>query len=138
MTLKEVCRFFGGSAPLHPATIYRGIGLRYPQPVKIGPNSNRWLRTECEAALLGLADERRSWPAIKPDAKRAIAAKLSVSQASSRNASAKAKKYRRAFGDQSGGTKLPTREKTKRPKESSGDKRERRKRVVSPTLLVGN
>jgi predicted DNA-binding transcriptional regulator AlpA len=62
MTLEEVCCFFGGSAPLHPATIYRGIGVRYPQPVKIGPNSNRWLRTECEAALRVLADERRSAP----------------------------------------------------------------------------
>jgi predicted DNA-binding transcriptional regulator AlpA len=58
MTLDEVCRFFGGSAPLHPATIYRGIGVRYPQPVKIGPNSNRWLRTECVAALQALADRR--------------------------------------------------------------------------------
>jgi predicted DNA-binding transcriptional regulator AlpA len=70
MTLGEVCRFFGGSAPLHPATIYRGIGVRYPRPVKIGPNSNRWLRTECEAALRALADNRRSAPrsVIEPNA----------------------------------------------------------------------
>jgi predicted DNA-binding transcriptional regulator AlpA len=66
MTLDEVCRFFGGSAPLHPATIYRGIGVRYPRPVKIGPNSNRWFRTECEAALHALADRRSaSWPAVE-------------------------------------------------------------------------
>jgi predicted DNA-binding transcriptional regulator AlpA len=58
MTLDEVCRFFGGSAPLHPATVYRGIGIRYPRPVKIGPNSNRWFRTECEAALRALAERR--------------------------------------------------------------------------------
>ncbi len=72
MTLEEVCRFFGGSAPLHRATIYRGIGVRYPQPVKIGRNSNRWLRTECEAALRALADERRSAPmlAIKPNTRQ--------------------------------------------------------------------
>ena len=136
MTLKEVCRFFGGSAPLHPATIYRGIGLRYPQPVKIGPNSNRWLRTECEAALIALTDERRSWPAIKPDAKRANAATQSIRQASSRNPSAN----RRAFGDRSGGAKSPTRVKTKDRTKIGGDKRERaqdnRRRVVSPTLLV--
>jgi predicted DNA-binding transcriptional regulator AlpA len=62
MTLEEVCGFFGGSAPLHPATIYRGIGIRYPRPVKIGPNSNRWLRHECEAALRALAGERRLAP----------------------------------------------------------------------------
>jgi predicted DNA-binding transcriptional regulator AlpA len=58
MTLDEVCRFFGGSAPLHPATVYRGIGVRYPRPVKIGPNSNRWFRAECEAALQALAERR--------------------------------------------------------------------------------
>ena len=33
MTLDEVCRFFGGSAPPHPATVYRDPG-RYPRPVK--------------------------------------------------------------------------------------------------------
>ena len=79
MTLDEVCRFFGGSAPLHPATVYRGIGVRYPRPVKIGPNSNRWLRTECEAALQALAErgfvstaatELKSWPPTKRSKRR--------------------------------------------------------------------
>jgi predicted DNA-binding transcriptional regulator AlpA len=79
MTLDEVCRFFGGSAPLHPATVYRGIGVRYPRPVKIGPNSNRWLRAECEAALQALAERRvvstaatelKSWPPTKRSKRR--------------------------------------------------------------------
>jgi predicted DNA-binding transcriptional regulator AlpA len=119
MTLKEVCRFFGGSAPLHPATIYRGIGLRYPQPVKIGPNSNRWLRSECEAALIALADERQSRPAIKPNAQPANVATQCGAQAPRRGTPAKAKEYRRVSGGQlGGGAKLPTRVKTKRPKES--------------------
>jgi predicted DNA-binding transcriptional regulator AlpA len=112
MTLKEVCRFFGGSAPLHPATIYRGIGLRYPWPVKIGQNSNRWLRSECEAALIALADERRPWATIKSNAKRTNAARQSGTQASSPKPPTKAKKYRRASGDRSGGAKLPNEDET--------------------------
>jgi predicted DNA-binding transcriptional regulator AlpA len=48
----EVCRFFGGTRPLNPATLYRGIRKgRYPAPVKVGPGSSRWLRAECENAL---------------------------------------------------------------------------------------
>jgi predicted DNA-binding transcriptional regulator AlpA len=55
----EVCRFFGGSRPLNPATLYRGIRAgRYPQPVKVGPGSSRWLRVECEAALVQMAEGR--------------------------------------------------------------------------------
>ena len=43
----EVCRFFGG---LNASTLYRGIRLgRYPKPVKVGPGSSRWLRSECES-----------------------------------------------------------------------------------------
>jgi predicted DNA-binding transcriptional regulator AlpA len=58
LDIDEVCVFFGGNRPLHPATIYRGIGVRYPHPVKVGPNSNRWLRSECQAALDAMAAER--------------------------------------------------------------------------------
>jgi predicted DNA-binding transcriptional regulator AlpA len=56
---REVCRFFGGTKPLDPATLYRGIRKgRYPQPVKVGPGSSRWLRAECEAALRVMAEGR--------------------------------------------------------------------------------
>jgi hypothetical protein len=51
LDIEAVCRFFGGTKPLHPATIYRGLGIRYPRPVRVSPNVNRWLRSECEAAL---------------------------------------------------------------------------------------
>jgi predicted DNA-binding transcriptional regulator AlpA len=55
----EVCRFFGGSRPLNPATLYRGIRKgRFPAPVKVGPGSSRWLRAECEAALQAMAEGR--------------------------------------------------------------------------------
>ena len=56
---REVCRFFGGTKPLDPATLYRGIRKgRYPAPVKVGPGSSRWLRAECEAALAQMAERR--------------------------------------------------------------------------------
>jgi predicted DNA-binding transcriptional regulator AlpA len=51
--------FFGGTRPLNPATLYRGIRKgRFPRPIKVGPGSNRWLRSECESALQGLIEGR--------------------------------------------------------------------------------
>jgi len=56
---REVCRFFGGSRPLNPATLYRGIRKgRFPKPLKIGPGTSRWLRSECEDALRLMAEWR--------------------------------------------------------------------------------
>jgi predicted DNA-binding transcriptional regulator AlpA len=56
---REVCRFFGGTRPLNPATLYRGIRKgHFPKPVKVGPGSSRWLRSECEAALQAMAEVR--------------------------------------------------------------------------------
>jgi predicted DNA-binding transcriptional regulator AlpA len=55
----ETCRFFGGTRPIYPATLYRGIREgRFPKPVKVGPGSSRWLRAECEAALQGMVEGR--------------------------------------------------------------------------------
>jgi predicted DNA-binding transcriptional regulator AlpA len=55
---RAACEFFGGSRPINPATLYRGIrARRYPQPVKVG-GSSRWLRIECEAALARMAEAR--------------------------------------------------------------------------------
>ena len=55
----ETCRFFGGSRPINPATLYRGIREgRFPRPVKVGPGTSRWLRAECEAALAAMVSER--------------------------------------------------------------------------------
>jgi predicted DNA-binding transcriptional regulator AlpA len=49
---RSVCRLFGGSRPIDAATLYRGIKTgKFPAPVKIGPGSSRWLRSQCEAAL---------------------------------------------------------------------------------------
>src|SRR5271157_1316523 len=42
---KPGIRFFGGSRPIDPSTLYRGIRAgRYPAPIHIGPNASRWLR----------------------------------------------------------------------------------------------
>jgi predicted DNA-binding transcriptional regulator AlpA len=52
LDLEAVCRFFGGSKPLHPSTIYRMIDAgRCPRPGRPCPNTNRWLLSECKAAL---------------------------------------------------------------------------------------
>ncbi len=59
LDLKATCRFFGGSRPLHPATLYRGIKAgRFPPPVKVGPGASRWLAAECEAALRSMIEGR--------------------------------------------------------------------------------
>jgi predicted DNA-binding transcriptional regulator AlpA len=60
LDIGAVCRFFGGSKPLHPATIYRGLGVRYPRPVRVSPNVNRWLRSECLAALKAIVEAPRA------------------------------------------------------------------------------
>ena len=59
MTLNAACAFFGGDKPLNPLTLYRGIAAkRFPKPVHVGPNSSRWLRSECEAARQALIAAR--------------------------------------------------------------------------------
>jgi len=56
----EVCRLFGGSKPINPATLYRHIQAgRLPRPIKVG-GSSRWLREQVEAALQVMIDERAS------------------------------------------------------------------------------
>jgi predicted DNA-binding transcriptional regulator AlpA len=56
----EVCRMFGGTKPINPATLYRGIRKgTYPRPVRVG-GSSRWLRSECETALQAMVNGRVS------------------------------------------------------------------------------
>jgi predicted DNA-binding transcriptional regulator AlpA len=46
--IDQVCKLAGGEdQPLNPATIYRGIkaGI-WPKPVRIGPNTVRWIKAE--------------------------------------------------------------------------------------------
>jgi predicted DNA-binding transcriptional regulator AlpA len=56
LTRREACEFFGG---IDASTLYRGIKAdRYPKPVKVGPGSSRWLRSECEASLQAMVEAR--------------------------------------------------------------------------------
>jgi len=56
MDQDATCRFFGN---IHPATLWRGIKVgRYPKPVKIAPNTNRWIRSECAMALSAIIAQR--------------------------------------------------------------------------------
>jgi len=57
----EVLRLFGGNRPINASTLYRGIKLgRYPKPIRVGPNSSRWLLAECQAALRAMVEQRSS------------------------------------------------------------------------------
>jgi predicted DNA-binding transcriptional regulator AlpA len=59
LDIEAACRFFGGTRPIHPATLYRGVRDRlYPKPIKIGRSASRWLKDECVAALEKLAAQR--------------------------------------------------------------------------------
>jgi predicted DNA-binding transcriptional regulator AlpA len=52
LDLRATCALIGGSRPINAATLYRNIRAgRYPAPIKVGPNTSRWLRIEVEAAL---------------------------------------------------------------------------------------
>jgi predicted DNA-binding transcriptional regulator AlpA len=56
LKLKEALIFFGN---INASTLYRGIKLgRYPRPVKVGPQSSRWIKEECEAALRLMVERR--------------------------------------------------------------------------------
>jgi predicted DNA-binding transcriptional regulator AlpA len=58
---RAACEFFGGTRPINPATLYRGVRQgRYPRPVRVGPGTSRWLRAECEAALAAMVERRVS------------------------------------------------------------------------------
>ncbi|RWG82872.1 MAG: AlpA family phage regulatory protein [Mesorhizobium sp.] len=47
------CRIIGGeNTPIHRSTLWRGINAgRYPKPLKVGPNTNRWRSRELYADL---------------------------------------------------------------------------------------
>jgi predicted DNA-binding transcriptional regulator AlpA len=54
-----VCKFFGGSKPLDPATVYRGIkDGRIPPPYHPSPGVSRWVPDECRAAREAMIEQR--------------------------------------------------------------------------------
>ncbi|HXC56665.1 MAG TPA: AlpA family phage regulatory protein [Rhizomicrobium sp.] len=60
INVKDACCILGGkAAPLHQSTLYRGIASgRYPKPIKIGPKTNRWSRSEIKSVLRAMAEKR--------------------------------------------------------------------------------
>jgi predicted DNA-binding transcriptional regulator AlpA len=59
------CRFLGGSKPIHPATLWRGVKSgRYSSPVSIGPQIVRWKRSELAADIERMAAARDGGTAI--------------------------------------------------------------------------
>jgi predicted DNA-binding transcriptional regulator AlpA len=53
------CRFLGGSRPINPATLWRGVKKkRYSAPIKIGPQSVRWRKRELQADIERFIAER--------------------------------------------------------------------------------
>ncbi len=69
LDIEAVRHFFGGTRPLHAATVYRGIAAGvYPRPLRISANCNRWLRNECEEALRRIIEgprELRQSPRVR-------------------------------------------------------------------------
>jgi predicted DNA-binding transcriptional regulator AlpA len=53
------CAFIGGSKPIHPSTLWRGVKAgRFSRPIKIGPQSVRWRRSELQRDIERMAAER--------------------------------------------------------------------------------
>jgi predicted DNA-binding transcriptional regulator AlpA len=53
------CRLIGGSRPINPATLWRGVKAgRFSRPLKIGPNFVRWRRSELAADIERMTRER--------------------------------------------------------------------------------
>ena len=59
LDVNEACRLIGGTKPINPSTLWRGIKAgRYSRPIKIGPQSARWRRSELEADINRMIAER--------------------------------------------------------------------------------
>jgi predicted DNA-binding transcriptional regulator AlpA len=57
----EACRFIGGSRPINPATLWRGVKSgRFSKPIKIGAQAVRWRRSELSADIERMAAEREA------------------------------------------------------------------------------
>ena len=59
LDVKAACKLIGGSKPIHPATLYRGIQAgRYPPGIPVSPNVRRWRKQKLVAAIDELAVQR--------------------------------------------------------------------------------
>jgi predicted DNA-binding transcriptional regulator AlpA len=61
LDMYEACRFIGGSRPINPATLWRGVKAgRFSRPIKIGVQAVRWRRSELAADIDRMAAERNT------------------------------------------------------------------------------
>ena len=52
LDLDAVCRLIGGSKPVHPATVWRGVKAgRYPKPIQVSAKLRRWRRSKLVEAI---------------------------------------------------------------------------------------
>ena len=59
LDVKAACRFIGGSKPINPSTLWRGVKeRRYSPPDHIGPNMVRWRRSRLARDLERIAADR--------------------------------------------------------------------------------
>jgi predicted DNA-binding transcriptional regulator AlpA len=59
LDMYEACRFIGGSKPINPATLWRGVkDGRYSKPIKIAAQAVRWRRSELERDIERMIAER--------------------------------------------------------------------------------
>lgn len=58
--LGTACELIGGrETPINPSTLYKGIKAgRFPAPLKLGPGTSRWRRSEVLAVIERAASER--------------------------------------------------------------------------------
>jgi predicted DNA-binding transcriptional regulator AlpA len=59
LDVKAACRFIGGTKPINPSTLWRGVKeRRYSPPDRIGPNMVRWRRSRLARDLERIAAGR--------------------------------------------------------------------------------
>jgi predicted DNA-binding transcriptional regulator AlpA len=59
LDIDEVCTFLGGSRPINPSTVWRGIKAgRFSAPIYVTKQNPRWRRRDLERDLEALATKR--------------------------------------------------------------------------------
>jgi predicted DNA-binding transcriptional regulator AlpA len=59
LDVDAACAFIGGSRPIHPSTLWRFVKSgRISRPIRLGPQSVRWRRSELERDIERMIRER--------------------------------------------------------------------------------
>ncbi|WP_198164098.1 AlpA family phage regulatory protein [Bradyrhizobium jicamae] len=63
---KSLAILGGENSPISRSTFYEGIAAgRYPRPVRIGPNTSRWVEDELEQCKRARLEARDRSPVVK-------------------------------------------------------------------------